>query len=462
MARRATSTHRTRPAPVTIAPQTGVRRKRLLAVSIGLIVAVILLILAGVAGVSYYNDHRGVLATVNGQAITRDDYRARHAVEAWRLDYREAELRAAQSAGRLAPETAGIFLQFVANARSSLDVDTIERLIDARLQGQLAAQSSLPPVTDQQVDDALVAEASTPEQRHVWVIGYRPAVDLATGQTSAAEIAAARARAEQGLADVRSGATWQDIARASDDEYASTGGDAGFLSSATPQLDEAFMAAAFKLPVNGISGVIEGNDGEFRIGRVTEILPPSVDPAYQQKIRDAGVSLDAYREAVRSDVLASGLEAKVVADLIDQATPERRVSQIFIALGSGGRPEERMAAVQAQAGQPGADFAAIARQNSDRDASSGGDIGWVAKYQLDQFRAAAILDTPVGSVSRGFHLADGLYLFKITAEEVRKPEGAQIAALKVNGFPNWFAEQKQKASINRQYSTDTNGLPVMK
>jgi hypothetical protein len=89
-----------------------------------------------------------------------------------------------------------------------------------------------------------------------------------------------------------------------------------------------------------------------------------------------------------------------------------------------------MAAVRTQALAPGADFAAIARANSDREAEAGGDLGWVTRYQLDRFREAAIFGTPVGEVSQPFHLADGLYLFNVVDEVVRPPDASQLTGLR--------------------------------
>jgi CheY-like chemotaxis protein len=76
--------------------------------------------------------------------------------------------------------------------------------------------------------------------------------------------------------------------------------------------------------------------------------------------------------------------------------------------GRRGSPESRIAALQAQANAPGADFAQLAKDDSDGpDASTGGDLGWVAHYQLDEEREKAIFAAPVGKVSDQLQTSGG-------------------------------------------------------
>jgi len=54
--------------------------------------------------------------------------------------------------------------------------------------------------------------------------------------------------------------------------------------------------------------VIEGEDGIFRIGRVTEIAAETVDDAYQAKMTNDGISLEKYRAVVLADVIHQKLD----------------------------------------------------------------------------------------------------------------------------------------------------------
>jgi parvulin-like peptidyl-prolyl isomerase len=99
----------------------------------------------------------------------------------------------------------------------------------------------------------------------------------------------------------------------------------------------------------------------------------------------------------------------------------------------------------------GADFAALARDNSEApSAGNGGDIGWVAKGQLDDKLTEAIFAAPIGGTSETVIVpTDGVYLFKVIAEETRTPEGRQLDTIKKTAFSNWYQAHKSVANITR-------------
>lgn len=109
---------------------------------------------------------------------------------------------------------------------------------------------------------------------------------------------------------------------------------------------------------------------------------------------------------------------------------------------------ERIAALRTQASAPGADFAAIARENSEGDdAARGGDMGWIAKGQVEQALEEAIFAAPIGSVSEVLETSNGWTILLVAEEATRKPEGDQIATLRANAYRNWYDEQKAGAEI---------------
>ncbi|MFM2105254.1 MAG: hypothetical protein RL338_286 [Chloroflexota bacterium] len=109
---------------------------------------------------------------------------------------------------------------------------------------------------------------------------------------------------------------------------------------------------------------------------------------------------------------------------------------------------ERIATLRTQASAPGADFAAIARESSEGDdATRGGDMGWIAKGQIEQELETAIFAAPIGSVSEVLESSSGWTIFLVAEEATRKPEGDQIATLRANAFRNWYDEQKAGAEI---------------
>jgi parvulin-like peptidyl-prolyl isomerase len=557
------------------------RRTLLLNLGFGLVVLAALLILAGAGFASYYGDHFASLATVNGQGISKDEARDRYAVDSFRLDYLEARIRARQDAGRMDEATASSQIAQITQERQTLDTQAVENLIDASVQAQAAPALGV-TVSDQQITDQLTQDATTAESRHVWIIGVKPKVTAPATTPTDEQKAAAKTQAEKALADLKGGAKWEDISTANpDDVYSSKAGEVGWISKTGNALDTSIVDLIFALPANGITDVVEGTDGEFRIARVTEIDPASVDEAFALKIKDAGVSMDAYRKAARSDALRKAIDAKLVSDSVDQPTFQRKVSEIFLAAGSttagvgdevkvrhilfspnddasnaqsvpdtdpawkkaeddanaeyqkllkdpstfaadatsmsddtgtapsGGdlpyytaaeldkafadaifapglvkdqllppvksafgwhviqfvdrrkQPMDRMKDIEAQASAPGADFAAIATANSeDPSKAKGGDLGWIAKYQLDSIKEIALFKAPLYGLTPIIQDTDGIYLFQITAEETRKADGDQANAIRNNAFTNWYTAQKSQARITRDYSSGDATTPV--
>ena len=99
----------------------------------------------------------------------------------------------------------------------------------------------------------------------------------------------------------------------------------------------------------------------------------------------------------------------------------------------------------------GADFGALARDNSEADtAGAGGDLGWVARGQLAEAKITAIFATPVGKTSEVITVPDdGAYLYKVLAEEVRTPEGRQLDEIKQSAFRDWYDKKKASVVIER-------------
>ncbi|HEY2887064.1 MAG TPA: peptidylprolyl isomerase, partial [Candidatus Limnocylindrales bacterium] len=156
-----------------------------------------------------------------------------------------------------------------------------------------------------------------------------PSIDPATGQVGDAQKAAAKAKAEAALADIKAGKKWEDVAKTvSTATSAAQAGDLGWVPLKSGY-DAAFMTAVFAVAQDTPTDVVAGDDGTFRIGRVTEIAPASVDGGFQGKIQDAGINIADYRLATKADVVQTKLGDKVVADL-SQPSLQRHVLQIFL------------------------------------------------------------------------------------------------------------------------------------
>jgi parvulin-like peptidyl-prolyl isomerase len=103
----------------------------------------------------------------------------------------------------------------------------------------------------------------------------------------------------------------------------------------------------------------------------------------------------------------------------------------------------------------GIDFAQLARDYGEGDeAKKGGDIGWIIAGQLPDLKEGQIFETKVGEVSDVANVQDdGLYLFKVLAEETRPPSKEQIKIFEDSGFTDWYTLKKSAAKIERLVGT---------
>jgi parvulin-like peptidyl-prolyl isomerase len=307
--------------------------QRAFLMNVGFVVVIVIsvLLLLGYAGFSWYSDHFGAAATVDGTTITKDQLRARVTVETFRIDYTEARIRTLNTAGRLTTDSMTNQLQFLEQRRQSITSVALERLIDITIQAKLAAQEGV-SVSEADIDAQLNVERTLVEMRHVWTIEVAPDNDPLTGKPGDVQKSAARNKANAALLQLQSGKAWEDVAKSvSTAASAAQGGDLGWLPKDSGY-DEPFMTAVFSGTQNTPTAVIEGDDGIFRIGRYTDLAPATPDDTFQAQLDDAGIKLADYRQVIKADLIRKGLDAKVVADLSAPAK-QRHVLQIFINSG---------------------------------------------------------------------------------------------------------------------------------
>jgi parvulin-like peptidyl-prolyl isomerase len=300
-------------------------------VGFGLAVAAAILILAGVAAVTYYQQHLAAAATVGGQSITRDDFAEGAQIEVWRLQQQQARIQAAIADGRMTSAQGQQALESLNQQASSENLAplVLERLIDAKIQAGLGAEQGI-AVTPEQIDAKVVEESTRPEERHAWIIAVQPETDEGETEPTEEQKAAAKERADQALIDVTTGGKkWEDVAKSvSTDASASAGGDLGWIDEDAVE-DPNWIDAVFAAEPNAPTAVIEGEDGEYLIGKATEVSPAEVDRAWLDKLRDSGLKEETYRESLAAEVLRQALEDKAVADAM-ASDKQRHIEEIAI------------------------------------------------------------------------------------------------------------------------------------
>src|SRR5215216_3572563 len=121
-------------------------------------------------------------------------------------------------------------------------------------------------VTEEDIDQQILEEATTTEQRHVWMIVIQPEVDPDTGEASEEQKRAALIKAQQALGRLKAGESWEDVSRtASDSASAPQAGDLGWLARDSGY-DEAFMEAIFAADINEPTEIVEASDDSYLIG----------------------------------------------------------------------------------------------------------------------------------------------------------------------------------------------------
>lgn len=144
------------------------------------------------------------------------------------------------------------------------------------------------------------------------------------------------------------------------------------------------------------------------------------------------------------DEVKAAYEANKNALLVPR---QLQLAQIYIAIprhadkADVDKAQARVDAVNAGLGKAGADFAALARVNSEEQQSAlrGGEIGWLAESQIQPEIRAKVGSLPKGTITEPIRLADGWHILKVldvkeaytpSLDEVKGPLAEQLRAAK--------------------------------
>ena len=535
------------------------RRNLYFTLGFGAVVVLAVLLLVGAGVASWYDEHLAPVAKVNGETITKDALRERVALETFRLDTLQTQTSNKVNAGHMSAAQGTQLVNFIDQQRQEIGSLAYEREIDTTLLLQLAPKQGV-QVSAAEIDAQITKDATIPESRHTFQIQVTPETSTGATEPTQAQKDAARKKADGLLADLKSGTSWDDVVKASGDaDAAETKGDLYFLEKGTTSPDKAFVDAVFALAAApGYTEVIEGADGVYRIGRMTEISAELVDPNFMQRAIDAGVNEAAYRRADEAIVARDKIDAQLVAEVVDKPSEQRRTAELALE-NNGGDPitpgsvlvkhllyspkddpqgaaalaaddpawkaaedEAKNAHAELKAGtkrfvdlapasddtssgaangflpyfpkdgsqldpafaaaifadgltpgqllapvksafgwhiiefvttddptvrsqklatefaKPGTDRSKLVADNSiAASAAKGGELGWVARYQLPKDAEDAIFATQANGLSTGIQ-GDGLTFYQVAEIATRLPDPEQATTLRDNVFANWY------------------------
>jgi parvulin-like peptidyl-prolyl isomerase len=294
---------------------------------LAIVAALLTLVIAG--GVGWYTSHLAPAIKVNDVTLNQDDVARMVKVNAFLDSYQLTEARTLLSAGHLWATDANARISALNSQAADLVSLSVNQLTEGTIMLDLAAQNGQ-TVTPDDVAKKETETATQPELRHVWQIVVAPT--LASGETAAtdAEKAAAKAKADQALTELKGGGDWATIAKntSTDTATAPQGGDVGFVDK-NSTLDSAFLDALMAAPLNTPTDVIEGTDGNYYIGRVTETIPATTDPSFAQKASDSGLSQSDLDWSFKYAAAYTKLHDWEVAQAMAPA-PQRHVYRIYM------------------------------------------------------------------------------------------------------------------------------------
>jgi parvulin-like peptidyl-prolyl isomerase len=291
-------------------------------------------LLVGVAGYSVYDGTWAPAVQVNDAGFNKAEAKARAEVTAFQIALQGSRIRARVAAGTMTNAAGDTALQELNQQAEAISNQVTTDLVDTLLVRDLAAAN------DVTADPAVTAsewakETTLPELRLFRRISIDAADDPKTKNPTAATRAAAKAKAEAILAEIKAGGDFATIAkRDSDDSFAELGGLVGWTAQAEdPTGDLGYEAAWALVPsadgsTQPMTEVIERSDDQFVIFRLEKSQASKLDPDFEEQVSGAGIDRGLYERMAEERALRTALSEKITAQLLAGPVEQREVSYV--------------------------------------------------------------------------------------------------------------------------------------
>jgi parvulin-like peptidyl-prolyl isomerase len=291
-------------------------------------------LLVGVAGYSVYNDTWAPAVQVNNASINKAEAKARAEVTAFQLALQGSRIRARVAAGTMTNSAGDAALKTLNDQAQAISNQVTTDMVDTLLIRDLAAANEVT------VDPAAFAiewakETTLPELRLFRRISIDAANDTKTKKPTAATRAAAKAKAEAILAEIKAGGDFATIAkRDSNDSFAELGGLVGWTTKAEDPTEDLAYAAAWELALAAdgatqpVTDVIARSENQFVIFRLEKSQASKLDPDFEKQISDAGIDRSLYERMAQERALKTALSDKITAQLLAGPVEQREVSYV--------------------------------------------------------------------------------------------------------------------------------------
>lgn len=291
-------------------------------------------LLVGVAGYSVYDGTWAPAVQVNDAGFNKGEAKARAEVTAFQIALQGSRIRARVAAGTMTNAAGDTALQELNQQAEAISSQVTTDLVDTLLIRDLAAAN------DVTADPAVTAsewakETTLPELRLFRRISIDAANDPKTKKPTAATRAAAKAKAEAILAEIKAGGDFATIAkRDSDDSFAELGGLVGWTAKAEDPTEDLGYEAAWALVPSAdassqpMTEVIARSDDQFVIFRLEKSQASKLDPDFEEQVSEAGIDRGLYERMAEERALRTALSEKITAQLLAGPVEQREVSYV--------------------------------------------------------------------------------------------------------------------------------------
>ena len=299
-----------------------------------LAIALTAVLLVGYAGYTVYNGTLASAVEVNNASINKSEAKGRAEVTAFQLAVQGARIRARVAAGTMTNTAGDTALQALNDQAQAISTQVTTDMVDTLLIRDLAAANGIT------VDPAAAAaewakETTLPELRLFRRISIDAANDPKTKKPTAATRAAAKAKADAILAELKAGGDFAAAAkRDSTDAFAELGGLVGWSTRTEDPADDLGYTAAWALVPSAdgagqpITDVIARTENQFVIFRLEKSQASKLDPDFEKQVSDAGIDRGLYQRMTEERALKTALSDKITAQLLVGPVEQREVSYV--------------------------------------------------------------------------------------------------------------------------------------
>ncbi len=472
--------------------QDELRTQQLIVVGFAIAIAVAIGIFGAAAWNGYWESHARPVADVEGTSFDRADLQERQTIITMELVAELQELQG-QLTGGPRDQILNQQIEALNQQAQGITATSIDSLVDGEVLASRADEFDV-AVTDDDVESEVAQRLALRERVNANLIliaalpdDAEPGSEPTDDQRAAAvdEAQAAMDRIEE------DGEEFAAVAiELSDDFTGQTGGALGWFEDGDVAYDEYFDALA-DASAGDLVGPIETDRGAAVLELVDRREATGEGPLLEL-LRDNGISDEAYREYVRSDILSEAYREHFETEVVVTPAPQRRVAQIVIAPAAGTPvPQERARHVlispnpdledQSEATEEeweaalaeatevrellsaeDADWDTIAEERSDDTGSGarGGDLGWsdpANSPYVPEF-TAALAELEVGEVSEPVRSSFGYHVIQKTDERESPQAQADEIAAQLETDPDAFGELAEEHSEDVATAADGGEL----